>query len=113
LSCRSHISRVRVVGKPEVDEAIGVFAQVIRRSDARTQRLHFDISGVGLPEWQKHAPAVAACIRRIGTDRMLFGSDGTADFLPPIEAWETCRQLPLTVREVSAIATNVAPYLPA
>jgi uncharacterized protein len=95
----------------EVDEAMDVFARAIRRSDVRTRRLYFDISGVGLPEWQKHAPAVAVCIRQVGTDRMLFGSDGTADLLRPVEAWEACRQLPLTLQETSAIASNVAPYL--
>jgi uncharacterized protein len=95
----------------EVDEAMGVFADAIRQSDPRTRRLCFDISGVGLPEWKKHAPAVAACIRRIGTDRVLFGSDGTADFMRPVEAWEACRQLPLTAQEMSAVAANVASYL--
>ena len=95
----------------EVDEAMNVFADAIRRSDPRTRRLYFDISGVGLPEWQKHAPAIAACIRRVGNDRVLFGSDGTADFMRPVEAWEACRQLSLTVQETSAVAANVAPYL--
>src|SRR5688500_17327181 len=35
----------------EEDEAMDVFVRAIRRSDARTRRLYFDISGVGLPEW--------------------------------------------------------------
>src|SRR5688500_7551142 len=99
--------------EPEVDEALGVFAQAIRRSDARTRRLYFDISGVGMPEWDKHVSAVVARIREIGTGRMLFGCDGTADFMRPIEVWETYRRLPLTTEEASAIAANVAPYLPA
>ena len=97
--------------EPEVEEAMTVFADAIRRSDPRARRLYFDISGVGLPEWEKHAPAVAARIRHVGTDRVLFGSDGTADFMRPVEAWEACRQLPLTVQETSAVAANVAPYL--
>jgi predicted TIM-barrel fold metal-dependent hydrolase len=95
----------------EVDEAMRVFTDAIRRSDPRTRRLYFDISGVGLPEWRKHAPAVAACIRQVGTDRVLFGSDGTADFMRPVEAWEACRRLPLAIHETSAVAANVAPYL--
>jgi predicted TIM-barrel fold metal-dependent hydrolase len=95
----------------EVDEAMRVFAEAIRQSDPRTRRLYFDISGVGLPEWQKHAAAVAACIRQVGSDRMLFGSDGTAEFMRPVEAWAAYRQLPLTVQEREAIAANVAPYL--
>ncbi len=94
----------------EVSEAMDVFGRAIRRSDPRTRRLYFDISGVGLPEWQKHASAVAACIRGVGLSRMLFGSDGTADALRPIEVWEACRQLPLAVEEIVAIAANVAPY---
>ena len=40
----------------EVDEAMDVFAQAIRRSDGRTRRLDFDISGVGLPEWESTLP---------------------------------------------------------
>ena len=95
----------------EVEEAMSVFADAIRRSDPRTRRLYFDISGVGLPEWEKYTTAVAACIRQIGIDRVLFGSDGTADFMRPVEAWEACRRLPLTVEETSEVAANVAPYL--
>lgn len=95
----------------EEDDAMRVFADAIRRSDPRTRRLYFDLSGVGLPEWRKHTAAVAHSIRRVGTDRVLFGSDGTADSLRPVEAWEACRHLPLTVQEKSAIAANVAPYL--
>jgi predicted TIM-barrel fold metal-dependent hydrolase len=106
----AHLTSAGGWGREE-DEAMNVFARAIRRSDARTRRLYFDISGVGLPEWQKHASAVAACIRRVGADRVLFGSDGTVDFMRPIEAWEACRQLPLTAQEVSAVAANVAPYL--
>ena len=34
-----------------------------------------------------------------------------ADFMRPVEAWEACRRLPLTVQEAFAIAANVAPYL--
>jgi uncharacterized protein len=95
----------------DVEQAMRVFAEAIGHSDPRTRRLYFDISGVGLPEWQKHASGVAACIREVGIDRMLFGSDGTAEFLPPVAAWEACRQLPLTDQETLAIAANVAPYL--
>lgn len=95
----------------DVDAAMRVFAQALGHRDPRTRRLYFDISGVGLPEWRKHASAVTACIREVGTDRVLFGSDGTADSMQPVEAWHACRQLALTVLETSAIAANVAPYL--
>lgn len=95
----------------EVDEAMRVFAAAIRSADPRTRRLYFDISGVGLPDWQKHASAVAASIRQVGTDRMLFGSDGNGESLRPAEVWQTCRELPLTPAELSAIAANVAPYV--
>jgi hypothetical protein len=86
-------------------------ADVIRRSDVRTRQLYFDISGVGLPQWDKHVSAVIARIREIGIGRMLFGCDGTADFMRPSEVWEAYRRLPLTTEEASAIAANVAPYL--
>lgn len=95
----------------EVDEAMDVFTRAIRSSDPRTRRLYFDISGVGLPDWQKHASAVAGSIRRVGMDRILFGADGTADAMRPAEVWDDCTKLPLTTEELSAIAVNVAPYL--
>ena len=93
-----------------VEEAMSVFAGAIRRPDPRTRRLYFDISGVGLPEWQKRASAVAACVRQVGIERVLFGADGTADFMRPVDAWEACRELPLTRQETAALAANVAPY---
>lgn len=67
----------------EVGEAMNVLARAIARSDPRTRRLYFDISGVGLPEWERRASAVAASIRQVGMDRVLFGSDGTADAMRP------------------------------
>ena len=78
----------------EVDEAMNVVVAAIRRSEPLTRRLYFDISGVGLPEWRKHASAVASAIRRVGMDRILFGSDGTADAMRPAEVWDDCTTLP-------------------
>jgi predicted TIM-barrel fold metal-dependent hydrolase len=96
----------------DVSEAMHVLGRAIRSSDPRTRRLYFDVSGVGLPELQKHVAGVAAAMRQVGLDRMLFGSDGTADAMRPVEAWESCRQLPLTADEFDAMASNVAPYVP-
>ena len=50
-----------------------------------------------------------AAMRRLGMERILYGSDGAAGGnLPPREAWAAFRQLPLTSEEFRAIARNVA-----
>jgi hypothetical protein len=55
---------------------------------------------------------IAARIREIGVDRIVYGSDGAAGGnLAPREAWATFRQLPLTEAEFKAIANNIAPYM--
>ena len=58
------------------------------------------------------AERMAKRIRRVGVERILFGSDAaTVGNLPPREAWVAFRQLPLTDEEFRTIAANVAPYL--
>jgi len=60
-------------------------------------------------------PAQAALmvrrIRRVGLDRILFGSDAAVGGnLRPREQWAALRRLPLTPDELDRIAHNVAPY---
>jgi predicted TIM-barrel fold metal-dependent hydrolase len=51
-------------------------------------------------------------MRKIGLDRILFGSDAaTGGNLPPWQAWVAFRQLPLSEAEFRVIAGNVAPYM--
>jgi len=98
---------------PTVDEALSVFVDAIAKHDARMARVYFDVSGVaGYGKWTEKAALISKRIRELGVGRILYGSDGAAgDNLPPREAWEAFRKLPLTDAEFRTIATNVAPYL--
>jgi predicted TIM-barrel fold metal-dependent hydrolase len=60
-------------------------------------------------------PAQAALmvqrIRRVGVDRILYGSDAAVGGnLRPREAWAAIQRLPLTSEELDRIARNVPPY---
>ena len=98
---------------PAGDEALGVFVHAIAERDARMAQVYFDVSGVvGYGNWTEKAALISKRIRELGVSRILYGSDGAAgDNLPPREAWEAFRKLPLTDEEFRTIATNVAPYL--
>jgi predicted TIM-barrel fold metal-dependent hydrolase len=98
---------------PQVDEALGVFADAIAAGDNRMTRVYFDVSGVaGLGNWRSRADAIAARIRQLGLARVLYGSDGAGGGNnTPREAWAAFRRLPLTPAELLTIASNVAPYL--
>jgi predicted TIM-barrel fold metal-dependent hydrolase len=51
-------------------------------------------------------------IRRVGTERIVFGSDATLAAVTPGEAWTMLRRLlPLSDDEFRAIASNVPPYM--
>jgi predicted TIM-barrel fold metal-dependent hydrolase len=90
-----------------------VFAEAVANRDARMERVYFDVSGVaGLGRWAEKATIVAARLRQLGLERVLYGSDGaTAGGLTPSEAWEAFRQLPLSDDEFRVVAGNVAPYM--
>ena len=99
-------------GYDEADHAaMGVLAAAIQRSDPRSARLYFDASGITINKGLERGAAIVERMRQIGTDRVLFGSDGTTEFLRPVEAWAELRKLPLTAPELAQVAVNVAPYL--
>ena len=94
------------------EEALGVFVDAIKRGDPRTRNVYFDVSGIAAPGlWEARAQDIAARIREIGLDRMLYGSDAPVLHNSPGEARARWRQLPLTAGEFDAIEGNVAPYL--
>jgi uncharacterized protein len=108
----AHLSGAGGYDDPSVDEAVGVFADAIARNDVRMRHVYFDASGLaGLGKWQSKAPQIALRLRQIGMERLLYGSDGTADFLRPRDAWAAFRMLPLLPGEFRAISANVAPYM--
>jgi predicted TIM-barrel fold metal-dependent hydrolase len=108
----AHLAGAGGYDDPLVDEALAVFVEAILHKDSRMARVYFDVSGIaGLGRWQEKAGVIAARIRQLGVDRVLYGSDGTAAENTPARAWAAFRQLPLTDDEFRAIAGNVAPYL--
>ncbi|HEY0020059.1 MAG TPA: amidohydrolase family protein [Longimicrobium sp.] len=102
------------------DAALEVYADAVAAGDPRTRNLYFDVSDIahvaqGTDGWEttvRQMRTVAQRIRRIGVDRMLWGSDMSPPSMPARDAWIAFRTLvPLTEDEFSAIARNVAPYL--
>lgn len=100
--------------------ALDAYVDAIARRAPGTQNLYFDIAEAPLiasqypPSMQRQIlDEVAVAIRKIGTGRILYGSDGMlVGHLPPQEAWTQFRMsVPLTDEEFHQIATNVAPYL--
>lgn len=107
-----HLAGAGGYDDPQVDEALEVFVNAIAAADVRTKNLFFDVSGVaGLGDWMGKAQQIAARLRQLGLERLLYGSDGTTDLLRPRDAWAAFRKLPLSAEELRVIATNVAPYM--
>src|SRR5688572_3844630 len=108
----AHLAGAGGYDDPSVDQALEVFIDAIAKRDTRTAHLYFDVSGVaGLGQWVEKAPLIASRIRQIGIDRVLYGSDGSADLLRPREAWAAFRRLPLSDAEFRTIQTNQARYM--
>ena len=85
----------------------------IARHDARVKNVWFDATAVVRPEM---APAelrqIAARIREIGVEHVLYGSDAAASPLTyPKAGWAAFRRLPLTEAEFGVVANNIAPYM--
>ena len=109
----AHLAAAGAPADPGADKAIEVFIEAIARGDARATRLYFDAPSV-VPTatlTAEAAEAVASRIRRLGVQRVLFGSDATGGALTPRSTWESFRKLPLTEGEFQTIAATVAPYL--
>lgn len=94
------------------DAALGIFADAIVRRCADQEPL-VRRRGRGATERSDDTLRhIAARIRQIGIERVLYGSDAAVS--PdsyPRAAWATFRRLPLSEDEFRLIATNVAPYM--
>ncbi|MBW3634716.1 MAG: amidohydrolase family protein [Chloroflexi bacterium] len=89
-----------------------VFADAIAARDPRTRRLYFDAS-VGQDQPAENLQLVAAAMRRVGFDRILFASDRAApNNSPPGVAWNKIwrEKLPLSESEFRDIADNVVVF---
>lgn len=96
-------------------EPLAVYADAIAAGDPRTRNLYFDLAEI-VPGAGGSADAlreIAETLRRIGLDRVLYGSDATtAGSAPVAQRWAQLRhRLPLTDAELRDVADNVAPYL--
>ena len=101
-------------GQP--DEATAVFADAIVANDPRARNLYFDITQTVVTDGSQtneQLAGIAASLRRIGLDRIFFGTDmtGPGGNPPPREHWKAVRRLPLTDAELRVLAANVPPYL--
>jgi len=100
----------------EPDAATTVFADAIATKDPRTKNLYFDITQSVLTDGtqsQEQLARMADMFRRVGLERIYFGTDmtGPGGNPPPREHWKAVRRLPLTDAELRVIAANVPPYM--
>ena len=88
---------------------LGLFADRIAARDPMTERVSFDLSFVPLDGTDAAgAAALAAALRRIGIDRLHFGSDFNVE--SPAMAQLRLRRLGLTPAELARIAGACAPW---
>jgi predicted TIM-barrel fold metal-dependent hydrolase len=95
------------------DSALTVFVDRIKAHDPRAKNLWFDVATAVTRETSPKAAAhVAAVIRDLGVDRILYGSDTPdKDHLTPATGWAAFyEKVPLTDAEFRTIANNVPPY---
>jgi predicted TIM-barrel fold metal-dependent hydrolase len=97
---------------PPAREAMAELAASVARHDPRTRNLWFDVASIVDRDIEPElAKLVADTIRRVGVDRVLYGTDSAqGGNLRPRESWEAFRKLPLTDAEFTRIARNVPPY---
>ncbi len=98
---------------PSAHDAMDVLAGAIEVRDSRTCNLFFDVATVAnLDISQDYASLITKFIRRVGINRVFYGSDAAiGDNLRPREGWKAFCKLPLFKKELMEIASNIAPYL--
>jgi uncharacterized protein len=107
----AHLASSGDFDEPGVGEALDVFAKAIADKDPRMKKVYFDMSGIsGIGDPQR-ALRVAARVRQLGLDRILFGSDGAVNGNSPLATWSAFRKVPLSDHEFQVIAGNVPPYM--
>jgi uncharacterized protein len=95
--------------------ALEYFAEAVAKGLPVTRNLYFDVAEVAFVAGGSPADmeTAARCIKQIGVDRILYGSDAALNGrLQPREAWALFRaRVPLSDQEFRSIASNIAPYL--
>jgi predicted TIM-barrel fold metal-dependent hydrolase len=108
----AHLGGAGGYDEPTTDEVLAVFCEAMHSHDSRVSRVYFDVSGVArIGDWRTHGQRIVSRLRQLGTDRLLYGSDGAVPGHTPEHAWAAFCELPLTPAEIAAVAHNVAPYL--
>lgn len=96
-------------------EALTVYADTVATGHPATRNLYFDVTDAALVAGgnKQMLEEMAAAMRKIGLNRILYGSDAPIDGHPPPKgSWEAFRDaIPLTKAELATIASNIAPYL--
>jgi predicted TIM-barrel fold metal-dependent hydrolase len=107
------VAHMAGAGPGWTDDALGVFAEAVAAHDRRTRNLYFDVATVAEEQPPERLKQLAARIRQIGVDRVLYGSDAAFGARKTAnEEWGIFRgMVPLDDAEFSAIRDNVAPYL--
>ncbi|HET9439597.1 MAG TPA: amidohydrolase family protein [Longimicrobiales bacterium] len=95
------------------DSALSVFADAIAKDDARMRNVWFDATVVVRTATSPdELQQIAARIRELGVERVLYGSDAAINALAyPQAGWAAFRRLPLTEAEFRVIANNIAPHM--
>jgi predicted TIM-barrel fold metal-dependent hydrolase len=88
-----------------------VFEKAIAEHDPRMKNVYFDMSGISGMAEPARAARIAAAIRQLGIQRILFGSDGAVNGNSPLVTLRNFRKLPLTDHEFRVIEGNVPPYM--
>lgn len=96
-------------------DALAAYADAASAGRLAARNLYFDVADVALVAGASDGMlnTLAAHMRQIGLDRILYGSDAAMEGHPaPREAWAVFRsRVPLTDHEFRTIAENLAPYL--
>lgn len=92
-------------------DALEVYADAVAKDHVRN--LWFDVTDAGLAARDAETnEALVAQMRRIGFDRILYGSDAPIEgHSGPKDSWAAFTEMPLTPGELAKIAGNVAPWL--
>jgi predicted TIM-barrel fold metal-dependent hydrolase len=109
----AHLTGAGGYDDPAVDDALSVFVDAVSRGDVRMRNVYFDVSGVvSLGRSLDKKEIIAARLRQLGVERVLWGSDVFATSKAALlNAHRAFRMLPLTDAEFDTIEHNVPPYM--
>ena len=95
------------------DSALVVYLAAIKAHDPRMKNVWFDATVIVRPAMSPdELQRIAARIRQIGVERVLYGSDAPVSALSyPKAGWAAFQRLPLTAAEFRVIANNITPYM--